>query len=52
MVEDDIGLSKDTDMYVCPAGHMVIRKAKQGKMIKATRLLRTILMLRNVRIVL
>lgn len=29
--EDEFQFNKDADMYVCPAGHMAIRKAKQGK---------------------
>ncbi len=29
--EDKFDYNKDADMFVCPAGHMAIRKAKQGK---------------------
>jgi transposase len=29
--EDTFDYNKDADMFVCPAGHMAIRKAKQGK---------------------
>lgn len=29
--EDEFEFNKDAGMYVCPAGHMAIRKAKQGK---------------------
>jgi transposase len=29
--EDQFDYNKDADMYVCPAGHIAIRKAKQGK---------------------
>ena len=29
--EDTFEYNKDADMFVCPAGHMAIRKAKQGK---------------------
>lgn len=29
--EDKFDFNKDADMFVCPAGHMAIRKAKQGK---------------------
>jgi transposase len=29
--EEEIQFNKDADMYVCPAGHMAIRKARQGK---------------------
>ena len=29
--EDKFGYNKDADMFVCPAGHMAIRKARQGK---------------------
>ena len=29
--EDRFDYNKDADMFVCPAGHMAIRKAKQGK---------------------
>lgn len=28
---DRFGYNKDADMFVCPAGHMAIRKARQGK---------------------
>ena len=30
-IEDQFDYNKDADMYVCPAGHIAIRKAKQGK---------------------
>jgi len=29
--EDKFGFNKDAGMFVCPAGHMAIRKARQGK---------------------
>lgn len=29
--EDEFEFNKDAGMYVCPAGHMAIRKAKQGR---------------------
>ncbi|EDV1393215.1 IS5/IS1182 family transposase, partial [Salmonella enterica subsp. enterica] len=29
--EDEFLFNKDAGMYVCPAGHMAIRKARQGK---------------------
>ncbi|MND95038.1 Transposase DDE domain protein [compost metagenome] len=29
--EDKFDYNKDADMFVCPAGHMAIRKAKQGE---------------------
>ena len=29
--EDKFDYNKDADMFVCPAGHMAIRKARQGK---------------------
>ena len=29
--EDQFDYNKDADMFVCPAGHLAIRKAKQGK---------------------
>ena len=29
--EDKFDFNKDAGMFVCPAGHMAIRKAKQGK---------------------
>lgn len=29
--EDKFGYNKDADMFVCPAGHMAVRKAKQGR---------------------
>lgn len=29
--EDEFLFNKDASMYVCPAGHMAIRKARQGK---------------------
>ena len=29
--EDEFQFNKDAGMFVCPAGHMAIRKAKQGK---------------------
>lgn len=29
--EDEFEFNKDADRYVCPAGHLAIRKAKQGK---------------------
>lgn len=29
--EDSFDYNKDADMFVCPAGHMAIRKARQGK---------------------
>lgn len=29
--EDQFDYNKDADLYVCPAGHIAIRKAKQGK---------------------
>lgn len=29
--EDNFDYNKDADMYVCPAGHLAIRKARQGK---------------------
>jgi hypothetical protein len=29
--EDEFDYNKDTDMFVCPAGHMAVRKAIQGK---------------------
>jgi hypothetical protein len=29
--EDKFDYNKDADMFLCPAGHMAIRKAKQGK---------------------
>lgn len=29
--EDEFDYNKDADMFVCPAGHLAIRKAKQGK---------------------
>ena len=31
MEEDRFDYNKDAGMYVCPAGHMAIRKARQGK---------------------
>ena len=31
MEEDKFDFNKDAGMFVCPAGHMAIRKAKQGK---------------------
>ncbi|MGL4492736.1 MAG: IS1182 family transposase [Bacteroidales bacterium] len=29
--EDKFDFNKDADMFICPAGHMAIRRAKQGK---------------------
>ena len=29
--EDEFDYNKDADMFVCPAGHIAIRKARQGK---------------------
>ena len=29
--EDEFGFNKDAGMYVCKAGHMAVRKARQGK---------------------
>ena len=29
--EDEFDYNKDADMFVCPAGHLAIRKARQGK---------------------
>ena len=29
--EDRFGYNKDADMFVCPAGHLAIRKSRQGK---------------------
>ena len=29
--EDKFDYNKDADMFVCPAGHMAVRKARQGK---------------------
>lgn len=29
--EDEFDYNKDVDMFVCPAGHLAIRKARQGK---------------------
>ena len=29
--EDEFDFNKDAGMFVCPAGHMAIRKARQGK---------------------
>lgn len=29
--EDNFDYNKDADMFVCPAGHLAIRKARQGK---------------------
>ena len=29
--EDEFDYNKDADMFVCPAGHLAIRKAQQGK---------------------
>lgn len=29
--EDEFEFNKDADMYVCPAGHLALRKARQGK---------------------
>src|SRR5690606_25459803 len=29
--EDRFDYNKDADMFVCPAGHLAIRKARQGK---------------------
>ena len=29
--QDEFDYNKDADMFVCPAGHLAIRKAKQGK---------------------
>jgi hypothetical protein len=29
--QDKFDYNKDADMFVCPAGHMAIRKARQGK---------------------
>ncbi|GGH82296.1 hypothetical protein JOD43_002641 [Pullulanibacillus pueri] len=29
--EDEFEFNKDVGMYVCKAGHMAIRKARQGK---------------------
>ena len=29
--EDEFAFNKDAGMYVCPAGHMAVRKARQGK---------------------
>ena len=29
--EDEFEFNKDAGMYVCKAGHMAIRKARQGK---------------------
>jgi len=29
--EDRFGYNKDADMFVCPAGHLAVRKARQGK---------------------
>ncbi|WP_205635371.1 transposase, partial [Flavivirga aquatica] len=34
--EDEFDYNKDADMFVCPAGHLAIRKAKQGKKNVAT----------------
>lgn len=30
-IEDQFDFNKDADMFVCPAGHIAIRKARQGK---------------------
>lgn len=30
-IEDTFGYNKDAGMFICPAGHMAIRKAHQGK---------------------
>ena len=35
--EDEFEYNKDAEMYVCPAGHMAIRKAKQGSKKPKTR---------------
>ena len=32
--EDEFQFNKDAGMYVCPAGHMAIRKARQGKKVQ------------------
>ncbi len=29
--EDKLDYNKNADRFVCPAGHMAIRKARQGK---------------------
>ena len=29
--KDKFDYNKDADMFVCPAGHLAIRKARQGK---------------------
>jgi transposase len=34
--EDKFDYNKDTNMFVCPAGHMAIRKARQGKKNRGT----------------
>lgn len=34
--EDKFDFNKDADMFVCPAGHLAIRKAKQGSKNKGT----------------
>ncbi len=34
--EDEFEFNKDAGMYVCPAGHMAVRKARQGKKGDAT----------------
>lgn len=34
--EDNFDYNKDADMFVCPAGHLAIRKARQGKKNDAT----------------
>ncbi|HEY6438246.1 MAG TPA: transposase, partial [Ignavibacteriaceae bacterium] len=34
--EDKFDYNKDADMFVCPAGHMAIRKARQGKKNRGT----------------
>ena len=47
--ENKFVYNKDADMFVCPAGHITIRKACQGKKILGqTKRILTILMLKNV----
>jgi len=29
--QDEFDYNKDADMFVCPAGHLAVRKARQGK---------------------
>lgn len=46
--EDKFDYNKDANMFVCPAGHIAIRKARQGKKIKdKIKLILTISMLKN-----